>query len=907
MRVHASSQWETIETSLRVAARRKRSRQSKGGGENASDTESLALAVRFISQRRASSSQKAKKMRKTGAVTNPIQQEYLVPSVVLTGEHRISVVGNGVRDGSLRESEFLQYSSRPGRASSFLVCENESYLGDIPAIYDAKHETVYAFQKGNMKLMCWPAESGPDQSKSIALQDSPAVDLALNRHPTTGKVLLYGSCQNGKVFLVETATDSSLHLQYVESKKEDASFGTGHVVSTFVRRLGKESLHTAAVGIKRNIHSTTADSEGRLMVYQVAVESEKNGITFFSHDITLGQTTSGRIQPSIHGSKVVSSSLIPLTTSESSRPTLDGLRVAGICEKINAVVLSYEVSMLHQGKENGERSVHQQHFVSLLSIDSGILMSPPTELPLDSMHVGLVGSKVLAVGTKDSVVLIDLVRGGCLYRQPLPDQSNGTGYLMVTDEAKSRLAIVYTSKTSDKVFIAVPSGVFQARLKALTQGTLSLAKGLVASLSQQGVELTADQFLCQENAFSSSAFSTESSDPSLTFTTKQSVVSMVRAYHMILESSPVVSKSPSFLMDAYDSTLKFIGGMTTLNHDDSSTQADDNPQDAVPSKRSKYMNGAHSLHRTKLKLMNGSVNQLSGRTIVDCDAPHALVSCAATIAVRLLFNHKVDIPSTVKRDSSLLLCRLLKTEKVLARTHLLPDITNIKSFASLLRTLDMVHEEHANQAYSPLNFVVDMFKYCPDVSEGQMVASIKFVLSWADPDDFAALLKDHSNTKLSDCGFQFLAMRKSEANGKSSEVKTLSSKIIKHGALLVMDHILSYSSCNDGLLRTALSDFLSVQEMITLVGLLQVKFSLRSVQWLSAISDCLPAEPSVSYAADVQRLRKRIAREISKTETMLSLRAALVDRPRVETSNDKSDTSNQSAHLPPYQLERLLF
>jgi hypothetical protein len=861
MRVHLSP-WEIAQTSLNVADAKKQRRESWGSSP------SLGVSARFVSHRRS-----AKK-----AVSDNI-----LPSVIMTGGNRISVMGTNSND-SLRESKVLQYSSR----KPFL--EGES---PIPAIYDSKQERIYALQTENTRLLSWPASSGPDEAQAVSFEH-PVQELAVFRQPTTGKTLLYGTCSDGRLFFV----NDGMKVGYISPKSR-----SGRVVATLAR-------DACGVGTKRK-SSRESDDIDCLMIYQILAE-DNGGIVVLCHDIKL------ELRDTVQAH---------IVKTESSAIHLDkfieNVEVVGLCEDTNQIGLFYSI---------GDKK--RRRLFTMISLEKGTLIGVPIELPEDTLCGGLVGSTLLAVGTSTNVVVLDMIRGARIHQQALPDYNSDYGYSLVTDGRRARLSIVFAQDKT--ICVAAATGKFHTKLSSSKEG--SLASSLAASLEttpsvlqlRQFVRSTAALTFDEENGCGKKKCSCDG--------VESSVAAMLRTYNMIIESTPEAS-NPSFLLKAYENALRLTTNGTSAH----------NPQDAVPStsRSPAGKNGVHHSPKKKIKLVNGilahaTAIQENGKEsqtkgVVDSEAPSVLVDCVATIAVQLLCISPGTAPGTVRSDAGYLLKRLLRSRKVLARSHLLPDAGDSDSFSKLFRALQST-ELNGASIYRPVEFAMDIFSFCPDASEKQMVASLQFVLRRASPDDIAEYFASVSNKHFNSLSERFMSLQAkgSLENGEKESSSLLSTQLLKSGATLLLRRILSYSSCNDSLLRGALSDGLSRQEKGLLARMLvgaladpagdketnsdlHSTVSLRAIQWLSALCDCLLDEPADSKTLNIFLLRRWIAAEVSKTEAILSLKETLFGDSGVQQSQSESSSRTVptetpvpskmkvAGQMPPYQIEWLLF
>jgi hypothetical protein len=125
MRVQLSP-WDILETSVNLPAGRRRKLKNGGkSGEDhssASSDDGLEIAASFVTGRRPKHSKRAKHARSS-------KMEDLLPAMVLTSEHRITVIGKkgpSSQGADFQESGLFQHASRPGKATSFIQPDSES-------------------------------------------------------------------------------------------------------------------------------------------------------------------------------------------------------------------------------------------------------------------------------------------------------------------------------------------------------------------------------------------------------------------------------------------------------------------------------------------------------------------------------------------------------------------------------------------------------------------------------------------------------------------------------------------------------------------------------------------------------------------------------------------------------------
>ena len=824
MRVHLSSPWEIAETALHIAAVKKRRQRGESthtpGIIISSDAKACislpGVTARAISSRRLGSSKKR--------AQHQVVVEPLTPTLVVTTEHRISIVGVA-KDARLRESELLQYSSRPGKTHSFIPTTTieaaklplSEIASTIPAVFDAINDLVYALDRENTRLLCWPAGSGPDQAQTFPLQ-SAALELNLHHLPTR-KSLVYGSCQDGRIFLGES-TDA-LSVMYVPTPSNETA--NQKIVTTLLRSVKRITGH------KRKLNTTEPEN---LRFYQVT--ANKNGcIQLHCHEVVLESGDSG-LQLSEQSSRTAS---VTVSKTDLELRDLDQVRSLGLCEDKNAVVISYTLAsslLANKEKENGHLSRKQIKLFSLISLETGSLMASPTELPIDALHSCLISPTALAVGTTRNVLILDLLRGGSLHQESLPDRNYNHGYLMVADESRAHLSVLFVRKDTDKIGVAIPSGNFHGKLKSFSRKPINLATGLSASMMSSRLcfqmsnlmhERTTVTFGCERNGIA-----TRPSAVKVEQDMDQSVSTMLKAYSVILDDPVEVSAT--------------------------------------------------------------------------------LVESAIPVVIDFLCNPPAKTPRSLRNEAALLLRGLLRTKRVFARRHLQPDPSDSRSFERLLQALETTGQGKAKVVYSPVDFILDVFTYCLDVSERQMVASLHYLLCRSSPDDIAVSLREQSGEEENSIRTRYLSSRQINGNSGDNGVHgpnaLLATQVLKSGARVLVDRILSYSKINDSFLRRALRDGMDQLELAVLAELLGHKLSLRSLQWLSAISDCFRDLPLESRTVEAMRIQRRIQQELSRTEALLSLRGLLDSHTsRTASKPDRNNTSTQTP--PPYQIERLLF
>jgi hypothetical protein len=146
MRVQLSP-WEILETTVNFPAGKKGKQSNSArrkSGENHSSNDGLAIAASFVAGRRPRHSKRAKHASSS-------KVEDLLPALVLTSEHRITVVGKKgptAQGADWQESSLFQHASRPGKATSFIQPDSQDSKTPnvrIPPCFNVKFPTKHYY------------------------------------------------------------------------------------------------------------------------------------------------------------------------------------------------------------------------------------------------------------------------------------------------------------------------------------------------------------------------------------------------------------------------------------------------------------------------------------------------------------------------------------------------------------------------------------------------------------------------------------------------------------------------------------------------------------------------------------------------------------------------------------------
>jgi hypothetical protein len=467
----------------------------------------------------------------------------------------------------------------------------------------------------------------------------------------------------------------------------------------------------------------------------------------------------------------------------------------------------------------------KQRYFGSMSLANGRISS--LVLPSGARTVALMGP-LLVVLRGNSLMFLDFLRGGIIDEKLLPNTMNSCEEDSIQLIVKERkLALLFGKDTVQ---------VVTASLSSSTGGNL-------ASLLSNSLQMTTNTLHVRQFVHSSDA------------PLEESISTLIDAYEHISTNKGCKER---FLLQTFENALKCLAPP----HNDG-----DNPQEQSPKKRSKAsLNGVH----------HNGINGNSAPPLTDI--PTAVVDCTTEILVRLLCVDKLAFS-----DSAILLRRLMRTRKVLARRHFssLPRI-----LLALRRSID----------YNSTDFLTDMFQYCPDISESQLVSCLRFGICYFTADEH---LEGATNGE-----------KHPSTNGKKDQHAVL--KVIRKSLCHLLGQILSYSPCNDSLLRAAFVDLLSTAEMkITLTLLVEriesnsdANVKMQALQWISNLCDCLNTKSD--HSIDILAIRRRITSYVKNIQGTIMVKG-VIDSLMESIEGSRNDDSVWTGKLPPYQIERLTF
>jgi hypothetical protein len=442
-------------------------------------------------------------------------------------------------------------------------------------------------------------------------------------------------------------------------------------------------------------------------------------------------------------------------------------------------------------------------------------------------------------------------------------------------------------------------------------------------------------------------------------------------YKQICEPSSEYLQSSSLLTRVDDAFQCAIMGLP-LEDGSNTVKSADNPQDAVLSKNGqKAMNGFHAVdvdvkprtangHKSTFSGLPSDFNAVKRQKYEISEIPLVLIDATIDVVLATLQRYASDDTTTtsIRNDARVLLRRLIRSGKVLARRHFYAPTLSTSgedtaygsaNFLKLMQSLELSPtvgtHDRLWSAYTPFDLVCDMFQFCPDVSEREMVMALRYALFFTHPRDIASYVSRNKSLS-NDHSLRNRCERWIEAS-KKPDCSTMKPdyKIVIAGVAFLMTRMAFYSQCNVSLLRDAYQNEFRPMEMSLFLGLIidslsdSNQFELPSVtqngtrnilQHVATLCDgldlCIRDNSGMneidlaSIKRTLERAKKVVHSMTSVARNLLSLQRLLpkcddliplsntsrFERPGA--SKENLGTSRQaSTALPPYQIERLLF
>lgn len=430
---------------------------------------------------------------------------------------------------------------------------------------------------------------------------------------------------------------------------------------------------------------------------------------------------------------------------------------------------------------------------------------------------------------------------------------------------------------------------------------------------------------------------------------------------------------PSFLLTRIDVAFQCAASIVEmpLKELPAAAKTADNPQDAVLSKngRKMMMNGFHpmDIEVTSPSSNGHSSASTKNRSFKLSELPQCMIDVAMNVVIAILRMPESDnaVLAVVRNSARVLLRRLIRSGKVLARYHFyVPSVLSNEegteygstNFWKLVQSLELSPTERTQRdlwsAYTPFDLICDLFRFCPDVSEREMVMAMRYALFNSHPRDVAAFVL-RENSFIDDhvlrrrCGGLLNSGNDSEPIHSTPHSQY---KVVISGASFLMNRIVHYSQCNSALLRDAYQNEFRPMEMTLLLQLvidllsgsehhcgissaakngMKNKNGMKAMlQHVVSLCDCLLESIENSSVGDddialvsatLKQVQKMIQSISFTTSSLISLQRMVPEDPlptkaaasvsRLDVSGETPVASSRKAStaLPPYQIERLQF
>jgi hypothetical protein len=566
------------------------------------------------------------------------------------------------------------------------------------------------------------------------------------------------------------------------------------------------------------------------------------------------------------------------------------------------------------GKKNGNSDNTEKYYCAVLSLSTGDISHNPVPLPLATKQYGLVTEKILVVATQEVLSLYDLETGSVLHSTNMANVVGGftDDWLLCTDAKLSTIGVLFPKDGHIHASFSV-ANLDESR-ETLMGTKLNLASKLSSSLISSSMHPTTGHVGVPHvvNNLLKIGHKLETSRPSVLLedSVRKALTALNEARSKILASDN--GTNGCTLLDAYERSVStLLNEMKNSQTDREGNMAHHNPQDALPSSDStkplvdkisqkKQPNGVHSSEHAPDR-----ANTLSS-------LPQSFIDGALRIVLALLQSRKAkDTAFTLVRlDAGLILSRLLQTGKVSARLHFegtdsIQESNEDHLLISTLRSIKL-SDKRGRRVFSPVDMIHEVLRSCPDLSERQLVVMLNYMLRRSLPDDIAEVFMEaknlHAQHPYKKLSRKFIAARNKQqklAQDKTKsrnegELDSVSRKLIIAGTTFVLRQIVSYSQCNEAMLRVALLEELTTRdEAIILAKLLSdvLTFTPREIgsrykpnrnnikntcQWVCALCDSFQDDLSEAQISDGENylifLLRSVTSATKHSEAILSLR-----------------------------------
>lgn len=897
------SAWETARTSLRLtASKRKRRRggstSSVGDVEGSTDTD-LLLAGSIVTNR-------ASRRKKRGG-TDTTRALF-----ALTSGHRVAILvekNKGFSPGAttsesldaagyMHESSKLQYSTRPGDATSFLTSSASSNTNGakkgsmalkppspIPVIFDARNERVFAIQGGNMRLVTWDANvGGPDKLEPQCVYNLPERATSLS---ILQSGLVIGSCESGRLFYASVAGKTKLEVTMLGDGKEKPV--DGYHAGTLISVVAEEPINVTPPASQKAKQKVIQGSEHltKITVFQMFLK----GCT-----LTVRRSELAGSESAIVGQKKCTEATMSLFPEDMKAGASPAVEDAVILPTTIASIETATMAFRHRDTPSSGSRL----YCCTIQLKSATLARPPFVIPCSPQRVALVSPRVLVLGTDDELLVCDSFDGVILHAEPLPPvlkkMEDGQDWLLLSDSSRCQLLVLCSDKnerlhiTSSKLNLK-NDGAAKDLQKA---SDINLAARLSAAMGEFSQDLTMAQepkelALLKSKRASKSAKFDQAIDRA---------VDCVRNSEALIGSTKGVGyKNGSFLNDFDEAVGDLEDSLKTM---DKPKVVLMNGGASTPMK-----NGKKSRHEAK----NGLKKRRSVHFKFSVTLPLTFVDGVMPTILRLVSRASsfTNLPSNVafsiRQDCSIILGRLLKTGDVSARRHFDHNMVTEDGFMKVLCCMGAgIDQTVANRLRSPVDCIHDMLRYCPDVSESQMVTMVHFMICSANPADIAFFLLDAAKQQ----GRRHHPHKDLCRRMFAKESFAITREVVIAGCTGVLEKILLYSHCNQTLLCSAFRKHLVFGEETGLMSsiLSDIAFSRTSLtasclstplksskcltasasQWIPALFDAFEEELEAQKnelgpgeQTDLEKLHSGLRRGKRQTEALFNLEDKLND------------------------------
>ena len=935
------SSWETADTSLRLtASKRKRRRggstSSVGSVEKdgSKEDEPFLLAGSVVTNRAG-----RRKKRATGS------SDSARALFALTSPHRVAIMveknnSKGFSPGAppsealdaacyMHESPKLQYTSRPGEATSFLVNSSHSCVSEngssstptekekakpiahVPVVFDAKNDRLFALQAGNTRLVFWDADAeGPDSvDASLGAFNLCERAISLSLLPNG---LILGSCESGRLFYASVTNKTNLKVTFLENKKKRKDLDNLGMVFCVAADEETETLSSTLTPqkSKRKSAKEKNDHPSSFHVFQIFTKGCQLKIE--RHELAANSSAAGT-SLELQKSTDASLYLFPRGTDEKFALVKDIAILPTTIVSPETVTVSFD-SQGHQ-------------YCCTVQLQSATLVYPPFVVPCSSKRLALVSPRVLAMGTDERLLLCDSFNGIVLGSESLPhmlmDEVDSENWTLLSDARRGQLLVLCNTRDG---LLRVATATLkledeEANDESLLKASnISLAARLSAALGESSSQ---NAVIAQEPKCLTILEDTEEQE-SKAEDAIEKAVGALRECEVTIVSKEGRGYKAGSLVKTYEKATDSL--VKALQKQKGSTEKNGKHTELINGAKKKASESRNGLKRKPSDSFDTVSLPVS---FVDCVFPSMIrLALQVTSFIKL----SGDAASSIRQDCSVVLCSLLQTGKVSARRHFDQNSDMKRALMSLLCCMGGAQSEQ-KRLRSPIDFIHDMLEFCADVSESQMVTMLHYMFCRSNPLDIA-LATLEADELPADHYHKTLSRRYLE--DKSAET---ASKLVMAGSASVLENILLYSHCNQALLSSALREQLTFGDETSLLSRLlsELAFSrskltmssstnplhaskslvASAAQWIPALFDAFHDEMkglSEDEQGDLEKLKKSLNAARRQTEILMSLEDKINDSAIAMTSQKESHTvaakrqktRAEEDSLPSYSIERLV-